>query len=170
MSQKRHQEALMNFLKENFLLFIVFITGAAVLVIEVTATRILAPYFGNTLFTISSIIGVVLGALSLGYYLGGILADRHPRLSVFFLLILTAGLFSLLIQPFSETFLPLLGEIFGMKTGPPAASLILFFVPSLLLGMMSPFAINLVLQSYADVIRLEDKIEFIKRVYGELER
>lgn len=143
MSQKRHRESLMNFLRENFLLFIVFITGAAVLVIEVTATRILAPYFGNTLFTISSIIGVILGALSLGYYLGGVLADRHPRLSVFFLLILAAGLFSLLIQLFSEISLPLLGGMLGMKAGPPVASLILFFVPSLLLGMMSPFAIKL---------------------------
>ncbi len=143
MSQKSHRESLMNFLGKNFLLFIVFITGAAVLVIEVTATRILAPYFGNTLFTISSIIGVILGALSLGYYLGGVLADRHPRLSVFFLLILAAGLFSLLIQLFSETFLPLLGGMLGMKVGPPVASLILFFVPSLLLGMMSPFVIRL---------------------------
>ncbi len=143
MSPKSHRESLMNFLRENFLLFIVFITGAAVLVIEVTATRILAPYFGNTLFTISSIIGVILGALSLGYYLGGVLADRHPRLSVFFLLILAAGLFSLLIQLFSETFLPLLGGMLGMKVGPPVASLILFFVPSLLLGMMSPFVIKL---------------------------
>jgi len=143
MSQKSHRESLMNFLGKNFLLFIVFITGAAVLVIEVTATRILAPYFGNTLFTISSIIGVILGALSLGYYLGGVLADRHPRLSVFFLLILAAGLFSLLIQLFSETFLPLLGGMLGMKVGPPVASLILFFVPSLLLGMMSPFVIKL---------------------------
>jgi len=143
MSQKSHRESLMNFLGKNFLLFIVFITGAAVLVIEVTATRILAPYFGNTLFTISSIIGVILGALSLGYYLGGVLADRHPRLSVFFLLILAAGLFSLLIQLFSETFLPLLGGMLGMKVGPPVASLILFFVPSFLLGMMSPFVIKL---------------------------
>ena len=160
MSQKRHQEALVNFLKENFLLFVVFVTGAAVLVIEVSATRILAPYFGNTLFTISSIIGVVLGALSLGYYLGGILADRHPRLSVFFLLILTAGLFSLLIQPFSETFLPLLGEIFGMKTGPPAASLILFFVPSLLLGMMSPFAIKLRAQELKKIGKVSGSVFF----------
>jgi spermidine synthase len=133
----------MNFFRKNFLLFIVFITGMAVLVIEVTATRILAPYFGNTLFTVSSIIGVVLGALSLGYYLGGLLADKHPKLAVFFLLILSAGLFSLLIQFSANIFLPFLGGSLGMKAGPPIASFFLFFVPSLLLGMMSPFAIKL---------------------------
>ncbi len=133
----------MNFFKRNFLFFIVFITGAAVLIIEVTATRILAPYFGNTLFTISSIIGIVLGALSLGYYIGGILADKYPKFSVFFFLIFIAGVFSLLIQGLSKTILPALGYGLDIKVGPPVISLILFFIPSLILGMMSPFAIKL---------------------------
>lgn len=133
----------MNFFKSNFLFFVVFITGAAVLIIEVTATRILAPYFGNTLFTISSIIGIVLGALSLGYYIGGILADKYPKFSVFFFLIFIAGVFSLLIQGLSKTILPILGYGLDIKVGPPVISLILFFIPSLILGMMSPFAIKL---------------------------
>ena len=52
----------------RILLTVVFITGAAVLIVEITATRILAPYFGNSIYTISSVIGVILAALSFGYY------------------------------------------------------------------------------------------------------
>mgnify|MGYP003502850254 CR=1 FL=1 len=48
--------------------FAVFVTGAAVLVLEIAATRLLSPYYGSTLYTVSSVITVVLGALSLGYY------------------------------------------------------------------------------------------------------
>ncbi len=133
----------MDFLKRNFLFVVVFITGAAVLIIEVAAIRILAPYFGNTLFTISSIIGVVLGALSVGYYVGGIFADRYPRFSLFFLLIFIGGILSLFIQIFSRVILPAVGYSLDMKFGPPIMSLILFFPPSFVLGMISPMAIRL---------------------------
>jgi predicted membrane-bound spermidine synthase len=129
--------------KLTLLPVIVFITGAAVLIIEVSATRILAPYFGNTLFSVSSIISVILGALSIGYYLGGIFVDKYPKFLVFFFLISIAGVFSLLIQVFSKTILPALGYSFDIRTGPLITSLVLFFSPSLILGMISPFAIKL---------------------------
>jgi len=150
----------MNFLKRNFLFFVVFTTGAAVLIIEITATRILAPYFGNTLFTISSIIGIVLGALSLGYYLGGVLADKYPKFSIFFFLIFIAGIFSLLIQVFSKTILPAIGYSLDMKLGPPIVSLILFLIPSLILGMMSPFAIKLKTLELKEVGKVSGKVFF----------
>jgi spermidine synthase len=150
----------MNFLKRNFLFLIVLITGAAVLIIEVTATRILAPYFGNTLFTISSIIGIVLGALSFGYYIGGILADKYPKFSVFFFLIFIAGIFSLLIQVFSKTVLPTLGYTLDMKIGPPLISLILFFIPILILGMISPLAIKLKTLELKEIGKVSGKVFF----------
>lgn len=150
----------MGFLKKNFIFLTVFITGAAVLVIEVTATRILTPYFGNTLFVISSILGVVLGGLSLGYFLGGILADKHPKFSLFFFLIFLAGIFSLLIQFFSKTILPLAGEILGIKFGPLISSCFLFFLPSLILGTISPFAIKLITLELKEVGRVSGKVFF----------
>ena len=121
----------------------VFITGAAVLVIEVVATRILSPYFGNTIFTVSSVISVVLAALSCGYVIGGKLSDKRPQASVFFGIIAASGLSVLLLQIISDTFLPQLGEKLSLSSGPLVSAVILFFLPSLLMGMLSPFAIKL---------------------------
>src|SRR5437870_2134490 len=59
---------------------VVFVTGASVLIVEVLAVRVLSPYYGNTIFTVSSVISVILLALSVGYYAGGALADRNPSL------------------------------------------------------------------------------------------
>src|SRR3970282_2784330 len=68
---------------------VVFVCGAVLLGLEIVGGRILAPYFGNSIFVWGSMISVVLAALSLGYWLGGIVADRWPRLSV--LGVLSAG-------------------------------------------------------------------------------
>jgi len=133
----------MPFVKKHFLSLIVFLTGAAVLIIEITAIRVLSPYFGNTLFAFSSVIGVILGALSLGYYAGGTLADKKPLYSVFFFLILLSGIFAIGMQFLAKTLLPGFGALFDVRTGPVVSSFVLFFVPGFLLGTMSPFAIKL---------------------------
>jgi len=133
----------MNFIRRNILLFIVFITGAAVLVVEVVATRILAPYFGNTIYTVSSILGVVLAALSAGYYLGGRFSDKHPSLKWFFGIILASGLSIFLLELLILFVLPKIGYALSIVSGPLISAIILFFIPSFLLGTLSPFAIKL---------------------------
>lgn len=125
------------------ILLSVFITGAAVLIIEVSATRILASYFGNTLYSFSSIISTVLGALSLGYYYGGRTADKNPAQKNFYLIILYSGIAVAFLYVFSLVLLPILGLVFSPIWGPLASSVLLFFTPSFLLGMLSPFAIKL---------------------------
>ncbi|MFA5127015.1 MAG: fused MFS/spermidine synthase [Patescibacteria group bacterium] len=131
------------FSKKAGLLFTVFVTGAAVLVVEVLALRILSPYYGNTIFSASSVMGVILLALSLGYYWGGKLADRHPDFIWFFGIILLGALFIWLLQVFIKLLLPLIGYQMSIMWGPLVNSLIMFFVPSLLLGTLSPYAIKL---------------------------
>ena len=122
---------------------VVFLTGACVLVIEVVATRILSPYYGNTIFTVSSVISIVLAALSVGYYFGGKLADKHPTIKVFYSIILLSGLSVILLHLLTLFILPYLGYSLSIISGPIISAFFLFFIPSLLLGSLSPFAIKL---------------------------
>jgi len=122
----------------------------AVLIIEITATRMLAPFFGNSIFTISSVIGIVLAALGLGYYLGGSLADRKPSAVWFFSLILAAGFSVLLLQFLNAALLPRIAYKLSLVDGPLIASLLMFFLPALFLAMLSPYAIALLHAREAD--------------------
>lgn len=130
-------------LKKHLLPFIVFITGACVLIIEIVAMRLLSPYFGNTIFTVSSVISVILAALSIGYYMGGKWADRNPSWQLFFQIILYSGLILLFIYYLGILALPFLSAAFSIVYGPLVSALFLFFLPAFLLGTLSPYAVKL---------------------------
>jgi predicted membrane-bound spermidine synthase len=119
------------------------VTGASVLIVEVLAVRILSPYYGNTIFTVSSVISVILLALSVGYWAGGTLADRRPSLEWFFGIILASGLLLLLFHALGALALPRLGAALSLATGPLVSATVLFLIPALLLGTLSPFAVKL---------------------------
>ncbi len=130
----------------NYILIFVFLTGATSLSIEVTATRMLAPYFGNTIFTFSSVISVVLAALSFGYYYGGKLADKHPQKTYFYSIILASGLSVIFSHILLVFCLPLLAYKFSLMYGPLISSIVFFLIPNFFLGMLSPYAIKLMMQ------------------------
>lgn len=125
------------------LLASVTLTGMAVLIVEITATRILAPHFGNSIFTFSSVISTILAALAVGYYLGGKLADRNPSERLFFAIIAMAGFGVLLVQLLNAGLLPRIAPRLSMIDGPLIVSLLMFLLPALLLGTLSPYAIKL---------------------------
>ena len=128
----------------RFIYFItVFLTGAAVLIFEVAAVRLLAPHFGSSLYVLSSVLTTILAALSFGYYLGGRIADRFPHFIVLYLIIGLAGVLMLLLQVLSLFILPQSNDIFTITTGPLILSITLFFIPAFLLGIDSPFVIKL---------------------------
>src|SRR5678816_1118205 len=94
--------------------FVVFLTGACVLIVEVLAVRVLSPFYGNTIFTVSSVISVILLALSIGYWLGGVLAERRPSLQVFFGVILSSGLLILALNAVGRIVLPRLSSMLSL--------------------------------------------------------
>lgn len=121
----------------------VFLTGACVLIIEITATRILSPFFGNTMFTVSSVISVVLAGLSIGYHYGGKLADKYPKIELFYAIIAFSGAVALFFYYIGNTLLPTISDNVSISTGSLISSILVFFVPSTLLGTASPFAVRL---------------------------
>ena len=131
---------------------VVFVCGAVLMGLEIVGSRILAPYFGNSIFVWGSLISVVLAALSLGYWLGGMVADRWPRLSVLGVLIALPGIMIALL-PFVYPTLnqAIAASEMGARLSPLVSSLVLFLVPSVFLGTISPFAVRLQARAVASV-------------------
>lgn len=113
------------------------------MIIEITAIRILSPYFGNTIFNVSSVISVVLAALSLGYYAGGKLADMHPEEKIFYIIIAASGFIIIFLHLVGIVFLNSFGYQLSIIEGPIVSALLLFFPQSFFLGILSPFAVKL---------------------------
>jgi spermidine synthase len=124
---------------------IVFASSMCTLVIELIAGRIMAPHIGVSLYTWTSIIGIVLAGMSVGNYLGGLVADRAPSQRTLGLIFLAAGLASLGILVVTDLVvaaqlpLSLLPRIVVYTTA-------IFFLPSLVLGMASPVVVKLALE------------------------
>ncbi len=122
----------------------VFLAGAVLLGVEIAASRVLAPFFGNSLFVWGALIGVVLGGLSIGYWAGGALADRFPRVELLVGAI-TLGAAGVLAIPFLDE--AILEAVVGWDPGPRAdpllASVLLFGAPSIVLASVTPIAVRL---------------------------
>ncbi len=129
-------------LKHWYLYVVVFVSGAAVLAVEILGTRILGPFYGVSLFLWSALITVTLAALSLGYVLGGRWADRGPRFTRLCSLLAMASVWLMLI-PWLKQPLLYLAEPLGLRFAVLVAAFILFAPPLTLLGMISPYAIRL---------------------------
>jgi predicted membrane-bound spermidine synthase len=130
------------------LILLVFIAGTCSLAVELSASRLLAPYFGTSLFVWANLIGLILLYLTIGYYVGGQLADRYPRPEVLYLLT-TIAAFLIGIIPFISR--PILSwSLTSFATysisvfyGSLVSVILLFAIPMILLGCVSPFAIRL---------------------------
>ena len=132
--------------------FLVFVVGTGSLGAEIAAVRLLAPYFGASTIVWANTIGIVLVALSVGYWLGGRLADRHPDMrSLCFTALLAALLLAAVpfaADPLLDVAVDALDQISaGAFLGSLVAVLVLVAVPVLLLGTVSPWAIRLAVQS-----------------------
>ena len=129
---------------------LVFLAGVGTLATEICASRLLAPYYGSSTIVWANIIGLTLASLSLGYWLGGRVADRNPSPQLLGRLVLGAAVLVALIpfvaQPLLDVAAEGLDELSaGAVIGSFFATLLLFAPPIVVLGMVAPFAIRLAL-------------------------
>jgi spermidine synthase len=137
-----------------FLKSLVFIGGFASIGVELTASRLVAPYFGSSTFIWASLIGVTLAFLSLGYLLGGKLADRRPRPELLYavtaIAAITIALLPLVARPLLHESLDAFRTLdAGAFYGTLAGTLLLMAPPITLLGFISPFALRLQIANVA---------------------
>lgn len=121
-----------------------FLTGMSVMAIEMSASRLVAPFFGTSLLVWTNIIGLIMASLAVGYYVGGKLADQRPESSLLYKIIGIAGIFILIIPFIANPVMSKASEYsVGLFLGSLLGVLLLFVIPFVLLGMVSPFIIKL---------------------------
>lgn len=159
---------------------IAFLCGAVVMVLEILGgSRILPVHFGSGAITWASVISVFLAGLSIGYFLGGVIADKFPTFYCLGVLLCLAAISILLIPPMEKLFFPevtVMGvggvpmpvenvfEKIAGRYGVLLATTVLFFLPSILLGTVSPYLIRLASKSVETAGRTSGSIYAVSTV------
>ena len=142
---------------------LVFVVGTGSLGAEIAAVRLLAPYFGASTIVWANTIGIVLVALSIGYWVGGRLGDRHPQMRGLCLLSLIAASLLALVpfvaDPLLDVGVRALDEISaGAFLGSLLAVLVLVAIPVLLLGAVTPWALRLAMREVGEAGRVAGRL------------
>jgi hypothetical protein len=128
---------------------ITFLSGAVVMAFEILGSRVLAPFFGNSIFVWGSLISVFMLGLAAGYYGGGLLSSRGSSFKGLALLLFAPAI---LISFFPAYAWPICEWLFdqdlGQRLGPLLASLALFTLPTAFLGTVSPYTVQLLVRDH----------------------
>jgi len=136
----------LNPLRKNFfhLCLVTFGSGAIVMSMELIVSRILTPVFGSSTYTWGNLIGVILAGLSLGYFLGGKIADKDPKFRKICSIIFSAGLYIIFVPFIAPSVLGFtLNSLPQNQFSSLFATFVLVFFPTTLLGFVSPYVIKL---------------------------
>ena len=123
---------------------VVFVSGAVLMALEIVGSRVLAPYFGSSIFVWGSLISVVMAALSIGYYWGGWMSAREPSYGKLLTLLAIPGIlifFLPFVYPSVNEWIA--SHDFGTRLNPLIACGALFLLPGVFLGTISPYVIRL---------------------------
>lgn len=112
------------------------------MIVEISGNRLIAPVYGNTIYTWTALIGVVLVAMSAGGYFGGRLADTNPQGKMLGVLLAAAGVSTALI-PMAAAAVSGMVDVSQMITGPLFLCSVMFVIPGILLGAVSPYSVKL---------------------------
>lgn len=148
---------------KRYLYFTVFASGLTTLAIELSASRLLGIYFGASNLVWASIIGLILIYLTVGYFVGGMWADRSPTPGTMYTILswgaFTSGLVPFLAHPVLSRAADAFDQLqIGFLFGSFAGVLVLFAVPVTLLGMVSPFAIRLLIPSAEEAGKVSGQV------------
>jgi spermidine synthase len=156
-------------LPEPPLALIVFVVGVAILGAEIAAARLLAPYFGASTIVWANTIGIVLVALSVGYWYGGKLADRNPTREGLYRIVLLSGLLLAAVPFVADPFLGLaVDALDSISAGAFVGSLlgvtVLVATPVLVSGAVAPYALRLAVADVAEAGTVSGRLYAISTV------
>jgi len=147
----------------RYLIITAFCSGMTIMAIEMAASRLMAPYFGTSVFVWTNLLGIIMTALSIGYWLGGRLADRHPTREFLYGLLFVSAVMLLCLPFIAPWIMDWVSR--GVKEGEVSlvvysfiSSLIIFCIPFSVLGMVSPTIIRLLSHAVEESGRVAGKV------------
>lgn len=150
-------------------LSVAFISGFVIMTIELLGGRILSPYFGSSVYVWGSIITVFMLSLSLGYLMGGKLSTRNPNAGTYAAFFMVSAV---LILPIILLADPVMDQVFRVVEDPRYGSLIaslgLFFIPTVVLGMISPYSIRLLVLNQSHSGHVAGQLYFVSTLGSAL--
>ena len=146
-----------------------FTGGFVIMSLELLGGRVLAPYFGSSIYVWGSIITVFMLSLAAGYLVGGSWSVHEPRLKKFGLIFLAAAL---LLGPLIFFAEPTMEWIFirieDPRYGSLVAATVLFMVPTIILGMISPYSVRLLIENVQESGRTAGRLYFFSTLGSSL--
>ncbi|HEV2128474.1 MAG TPA: fused MFS/spermidine synthase [Thermomicrobiales bacterium] len=152
MSQSHFMSSVRGHASPHMIRQLVFVGGITSVGTEITASRLVAPYFGTSTFIWANLIGITSTFLAIGYWMSGRLADRFPRPWILYVATAAAALSSILLPYLAQPILRISLDAFtGVDVGAIYGSLIgvllLLAIPITLLGFVTPYAVRLLIQN-----------------------
>jgi hypothetical protein len=145
-----------------FIYLLAFTSGFSIMCVELLAGRILAPFFGSSVHIWGSIITVFMLSLSIGYLLGGKLSTRSVSLTRYGMIFIVAGITLLPIVTSSQSLMEIIFlAIEDSRYGSLLASTVLFFIPTIILGMLSPYSVRLLVKDSNESGQVAGKLYFV---------
>ena len=145
--QRANNKLNSNRLQKKIVIAAAFVSGFCIMAIEMLGARIMSPYFGGSLSVWGSVLTVFMLALSCGYLIGGRLSEGQPDIKTFAFFFMAAALASLPSVFFADGIMrPIFMAIEDPRYGSLTASVFLFFMPTTILGMISPYSIRLLVE------------------------
>ena len=152
-----------------FIYLLAFTSGFSIMCIELLAGRILAPFFGSSVHIWGSIITVFMLSLSIGYLLGGKLSTQKASLFRYGIIFIVAGI---TLLPIFTSSTWLMENIFltveDSRYGSLLASITLFFIPTIILGMLSPYSVRLLVTHSNESGQVAGKLYFVSTMGSAL--
>jgi len=153
--------------KQNILLLIAFFEGAAVMACELFGAKMIAPFFGTTIYSWAGVLAVTLGGLATGYYLGGWLTTKYKPIKLLNIILIASGIFMLMMPIISNGIMNASVNI-NILTGLVLSLLVFLFPPILFFGMVSPIIIHELVQSIDATGKTAGRVYAISTVGGVL--
>ena len=146
---------------------LIFIVEFVYMILELVASRVLSPYFGNSNLVWTSVIGIILLSSSIGNFVGGKIADKENKERNLKFVLLGSSAFILLTAIIQENvFKGLANSIYSTSIGSIITTLVLFFIPSMLIGFISPIVLKLKLESIEVAGRTAGRLNAIATIGG----